>query len=404
MDHYKEGPKAPLAGHLPKPRGKTAKPHNAVLFHADATDPDMLYFSRFHAHDPYLAFAVNGRRFAVTHESEYGRMLKESVFDEILLLQDVRDETAKRFKLPKGEIPALHEMVLHLAKLHHVPNFRVGPRFPIGLGRKLREAGMTLEIADDNGLLPERQIKTADEVAALRKGNQASEAGFRIVAKTLAEAKIRNGTLVHNGTILTSERLRELISHAAFDAGAVALHTIASPGDQAVDNHCVGHGPIRAGELIVVDIFPRRPTDGYWGDMTRTYLKGRASDEQRRLVRTVKRAHQLAIDMIKPGVAGGKVHNAVQAFFDREGYETVRGSKDIKGFFHALGHGVGLEIHEAPIMRAGSGWKFRKGMVVTVEPGLYYRGLGGCRIEDMVHVVPGGCELISRAPYKWEIP
>jgi Xaa-Pro aminopeptidase len=329
---------------------------------------------------------------------EYSRMLNESAFDEILLLNEVREGAAKRFKLPEGKIPDLHQMVIHLAELHDIPNFRVGPRFPIGLGRRLREAGMTLEIADDAGLFPERQVE------ALRNSNQASEAGFRIVAKTLAESKIRNGKLVHGGSILTSERLRELIFQAAFSAGGVALHTIASAGDQAVDNHCVGHGPIRAGELIVVDIFPRRPADGYWGDMTRTYLKGHASDAQRRLVRTVKRAHQLAIDMIKPGVTGGKVHDAVQAFFDREGYETVRGSRDPKGFFHALGHGVGLEIHEEPIMRSKAPCKLRKGMVVTVEPGLYYHGLGGCRIEDMVHVVPGGCELISRAPYKWEIP
>ena len=377
---------------------------SSILFHADATDPDMLYFSRFQAVDAYLAFVANGKRVGVTHAIEYGRMTKESSFDEILLLNEVSDGASRRFKLPKGKSPDLHEMVLYLAELYGIPNFLVGPRFPVGLARKLREAGMTLEIADDEGLFPQRQIKTAAEVESLRKGNKVSEACFRVVTKTLAESKIRNGKLVHGGSILTSERLRDLISHAAFDAGGVALHTIAAPGDQAVDNHCVGHGPIHAGELIVVDIFPRRVDDGYWGDMTRTYLKGKASDAQRRLVRTVKQAHKLAIDMIKPGVTGGKVHDAVQAFFDKEGYETVRNSKNPKGFFHALGHGVGLEIHEAPIMRSGAPWKFRKGMVVTVEPGLYYHGLGGCRIEDVVHVVPGGCELISRAPYKWEIP
>jgi Xaa-Pro aminopeptidase len=294
-------------------------------------------------------------------------------------------------------------MVLHLAELHDIPNFQVSSRFPAGMARKLHESGMTLEIANGNGLFPGRQIKTAAEVEALRKGNKASEAGFRAVARTLAESKIRNGKLVHGGRILTSERLRDLISHTALDAGAVALHTIVSPGDQAVDNHCVGHGPIRAGELIVVDIFPRRIEDGYWGDMTRTYLKGKASDAQRRLVRTVKEAHKLAIDMIKPGVTGGRVHDAVQSFFDKQGYETVRNSRTPKGFFHALGHGVGLEIHEEPIMRSKAPCKLRKGMVVTVEPGLYYEGLGGCRIEDTVHLVPGGCELISRAPYKWEI-
>jgi Xaa-Pro aminopeptidase len=399
MNHFKQEHRFSPAGH--KPHGKEAK---SILFHAEATDPDMLYFSRFQAFDPYLAFTVEGRRFAVITAGEYGRMVKESAFDEILLLDEVREKAAMRFKLPENKKPELHQMVLHLAEVHGIPNFRVGPRFPAGLARKLREAGMTLEIADENGLFPERQIKTAAEVEALRKGNKASEVGFRIVAKTLAESKIRNGKLVHGGSVLTAERLRALINHAVLDAGASALHTIAAPGDQAVDNHCVGHGPIRAGELIVVDIFPRRIEDGYWGDMTRTYLKGKASDAQRRLVRTVKKAHKLAIDMIKPGVTGGKVHDAVQAFFDKEGYETVRESKEPKGFFHALGHGVGLEIHEEPIMRSKASCKLRKGMVVTVEPGLYYHGLGGCRIEDTVHLVPGGCELISKAPYKWEIP
>ena len=372
--------------------------------HADASDPDMLYFSRFNAFDPYLAFSVNGRRIAVTHAMEYGRMAKESAFDEILLLNEVRDGATKRFKLPEGKSADTAQMVMHLAELHDIARFTVGPRFPLGLARQLTLSGVTLDVAENDGLFPERQIKTAAEAGALRKANRASEAGFRIVAKTLAESKIRNGKLIHDGSILTSERLRELIFHTAYDAGSVALHTIAAPGDQAVDNHCVGHGPIRAGELIVVDIFPRRIEDGYWGDMTRTFLKGRASDAQRRLVRTVRKAHQLAIDMIKPGVTGGRIHDAVQSFFDKQGYETVRDSTAPQGFFHALGHGVGLEIHENPIMRSKAPWKIRKGMVLTVEPGLYYHGLGGCRIEDMVHVVPGGCELISKAPYKWEIP
>jgi Xaa-Pro aminopeptidase len=404
MNHFKERPKFASASHNSKARSGATKQTHSVLLHADASDPDMLYFSRFRAFDPYLAFSVNGRRFAVTHPLEYGRMAKESAFDEILLLNEVRNGAVERFKLPKDKSPDTAQIVLHLAELHGIPSFKVGPRFPHGLARKLREAGMTLDIAENDALFPERQIKTAAEVEALRKGNKASEAGFRVVAKTLAESRIRNGKLVHGGNILTSERLRELIFHAAHQVGGIALHTIAAPGDQAVDNHCAGHGPIRAGELIVVDIFPRRMEDGYWGDMSRTYLKGQASDAQRRLVRTVRKAHQLAIDMIKPGVTGGKLHDAVQSFFDKQGYETVRDCKAPQGFFHALGHGVGLEIHEEPIIRSKAPCKLRKGMVVTIEPGLYYHGLGGCRIEDVVHVVSGGCELISKAPYKWEIP
>lgn len=384
------------------PNKRTHQPES-VLFHSDSSDPDMLYFSRINAFDPYLAFSVGRKKFGVAHASEYGRMIAESGFDEILLLHEISEGAARRFKLPKGQPPTTCQLVRHLAKLYRIPAFRVSARFPAGLAEDLQQAGLKLEIEKSGVLFPEREVKTADEVEALRKGNRASAAGFRVVAKTLAESKVRRGQLVHQGRVLTSERLRELISHAALDEGAVALHTVASCGDQVCDNHCAGHGPILAGELIVVDIFPRRPEDGYWGDMTRTFLKGRASDAQRRLVRTVKRGHELSIRMIKPGQVGGKVHDAVQAFFDKEGYETVRDSPAPKGFFHALGHGIGLEVHESPIMRAGVPWKFRKGQVVTVEPGLYYQGLGGVRIEDVLHVVPGGNEKISRAPYKWEI-
>ena len=363
----------------------------------------MLYFSRCNACDPYLAFTVGRKKFGVTPAMEYGRMVAESDFDEVLLLHEISDGAARRFKLPKGRAPSLCQMVRHLAKVYQIPGFRIGERFPAGLALDLKQAGMKIEADKSGGLFPEREVKSAVEVEALRKGNRASAAGFRVVAKTLAESKIRRGQLVHQGKVLTSERLRELISHAALDEGAVALHTIASCGDQVHDNHCAGSGPILANELIVVDIFPRRPEDGYWGDMTRTFLKGQASDAQRRLVRTVKRAHELSMRMIKPGQVGGEVHDAVQTFFDNEGYETVRNSQNVKGFFHALGHGVGLEVHEDPFMRAKAPWKFKEGHVVTVEPGLYYLGLGGCRIEDVLHVIPGGNERISSAPYKWEI-
>jgi len=351
----------------------------------------MLYFSGFQAFDPYLAFTAGKKKIGVTPAMEYGRMVQESAFDEVLLLHEIREGAAKRFKLPPGKEPATSQLVRHLAKLYRIREFRIAARFPAGLACDLREAGLKLEIDKNGAFFPRRECKTADEIEAIRKGNRASAAGFRVVAKALAESKVRRG------------QLREMISHACFDEGAVALHTIAAIGDQSVDNHSAGHGPVRAGELIVVDIFPRRPEDGYWGDMTRTFLKGRASDAQRRLVRTVKRGQELAIGMIKPGVVGGRVHEAVQSFFDKEGYETVRDSSEPKGFFHGLGHGLGLEVHETPFMRAGAPWKFKKGHVVTVEPGLYYHGLGGVRIEDVVHLVPGGNEKISSYTYKWEI-
>lgn len=389
---------------MPKASAKnstSAKP--AILFHADAHDPDMLYFSRFSAFDPYLAFSFGGKKIGVSHSMEYQRMLAESDFDEVLLLNDVQADAAKRFKVSDYRKTSLSQQVQQIAKRYGIKEFRVGSRFPAGLAFELNAAGLKISAESDGELFPERIIKSADEIDALRKGNAASAAGFKAVKKALTESKIKGDTLIYQGRVLTSERLRELISIAALEQGAIALHTITAGGDQACDCHNAGSGPIRPNELIVVDIFPRRPSDGYWGDMTRTFLKGKASDAQKKLVRTVKKAHALGIELIKPGVSGGKVHNAVQSFFDKEGYVTERDCPEPKGFFHGLGHGIGLEVHEVPFMRATADFKFKAGMAVTVEPGLYYKGLGGVRIEDTIHVTPGGNELISSSSYQWEI-
>lgn len=380
------------------------KPPSSLLFHADSGDPDMLYFSRFRSSDPFMAFTHNNRSYGLAVPMEFSRMKEESAFDEVLLLSELREDAAKRFKLPKDTPPDDSHVVLHLAKEYGIKEFQVSSRFPAGLAFKLKDAGLHIHPAENGNLLPQRLCKTADEVAALRKGNRASAAGLHAVSKTLAESKIRNGKLVHNGTVLTSERLRDIISIATLVEGAIALDTIAAFGDQACDCHNAGTGPIRANELIVVDIFPRRVADGYWGDMTRTFLKGKASDAQRKLVRTVKRGHEVGMRMVKPGVTGGRIQQAVEDFFAKEGYKTVKNSREPEGFFHAIGHGIGLEVHEGPSVRPDAKQKLKKGMVITIEPGLYYRGLGGCRIEDVMHVTKDGGEKLSSAPYKWEIP
>jgi len=375
----------------------------ALLFHASSDDPDMYYFSRFHSSDPYLAFRIDGRRFGLSVPMEYSRMKGQSAFDDVLLLPEIREATARQFKLAEGTVPTNCQVVQHIAKRYRVKSFRIANRFPAGLAMELMQAGIKLEAAAPGDILPERAIKTPEEIVAMRKANKASAAGHHAVAKTLRESKIRKGFVIHQGRKLTSERLREIIFAACIEHGAVAADTIAAGGDQACNCHEAGHGPIRANELIVCDIFPRRVSDGYWGDMTRTFLKGKASDAQRHLVRTVKRGHELAIRAVKPGVTCGSVQKVVDDFFVKEGYKTKRNSREPEGFFHAVGHAIGLEVHEEPVVRAKAKPKLKAGMVITIEPGLYYREIGGCRIEDVIHVVTGGSEKISSAPYKWEI-
>ena len=171
-------------------------------------------------------------------------------------------------------------------------------------------------------------------------------------------------------------------------------------GDQACDPHERGSGPLFADSLIILDIFPRDAASGYYGDMTRTVVRGRATDEQRRLWETVRDGQSLALKRMKPGVDGLKVHNQVKQFFTDQGFPTeVRDGRQV-GFFHGTGHGLGLEIHEIPRFQKTV---FKPRQVLTVEPGLYYPGLGGVRIEDVAVVTENGNRIISRFEKRLEI-
>src|SRR3989440_4660294 len=203
-----------------------------------------------------------------------------------------------------------------------------------------------------------------------------------------------------SGKTLTSEALRAEIDSAILRAGGLPANTIVAGGDQACDPHERGFGPLKADSLIILDIFPRHAKSGYFGDMTRTVLRGRASEEQRRLWETVREGQALALKKMKPGVDGLKLHNEVKQFFTDRGFPTeVRDGRQV-GFFHGTGHGLGLEIHEFPRFQKTV---FKPGQVITVEPGLYYPGLGGVRIEDVAVVTKRGIRMLSHFEKRLEI-
>jgi Xaa-Pro aminopeptidase len=203
-----------------------------------------------------------------------------------------------------------------------------------------------------------------------------------------------------SGTVLTSELLRAEIDTAVLRAGGLPANTIVAGGDQACDPHERGHGPLKANSLIIIDIFPRAAASGYYGDLTRTVLRGRASDEQRRLWETVNEGQALALKKMKPGVDGLKLHKEVKQFFADRGYPTELRDGRQTGFFHGTGHGLGLEIHEHPRFQKTI---FKAGQVLTVEPGLYYPGLGGVRTEDVVAITKSGIRMLSRFVHQLEI-
>ena len=377
-----------------------AKNSPPPLLYADTErSSDALYFGRVGVPDPFVAFGLRGKKYAVVSALEFGRVKKTSDFDVVLplevYLKRARDLWPQRR-------PGAAEVIFLLSKDLKQSRFTVPDDFPAGVFDKLFELGLDLEVAE-GALFPEREIKTPAESAAIREGNRLSALGFAAAEKILRAAKISGRTLRHRGQVVTSEMLKFAIEVAILEAGGVSSNTIVAGGDQACDPHERGFGPIRANELIILDIFPRVTATGYHGDMTRTFLRGRASDAQRALVAAVRAAQSAATKMIRTGVNGRHVHNKCVEIFTARGFETKHTAKGSVGFFHGTGHGLGLAVHEPPRMSPTIDYPLKKNSVVTVEPGLYYPGLGGCRIEDVVQVTAAAPKMLSRYHYNWEL-
>ncbi len=177
-----------------------------------------------------------------------------------------------------------------------------------------------------------------------------------------------------------------MIDCAIAEVGGLAAHTIVAGGEQGCDPHEGGHGQLFANEPIILDIFPRAQATGYFGDITRTVVRGRASEAVRKLYDAVHAGQRLAFRRMRAGTPTAEIHRAVQELFVSRGYSTGPRNGRMAGFFHGTGHGLGLEIHEAPRVGATSTGKLQAGQVVTVEPGLYYPGIGGVRLEDVALV------------------
>lgn len=369
-----------------------------LLYSDTARSADMLYFGRFNVPDPFIAFGIGQKKIAVLNALEFGRARKSSGFDVILPLEPWLKKA--RAQHPDTKV-GVAEVIALLARHYKQRGFSVPEDFPAGLCDRLRALG--LKINPVATLFPKREIKTAAEAAAIREGNRCSALGIAAAEKLLRASTIKGGKLVHGGQPLTSEKLKTAIEIACLEAGALSIDTIAAGGDQACDPHERGHGQLRANELIIVDVFPRVTATGYHGDMTRTFLKGRANEAQHNLVSAVRAAQLAALHVVRAGVNGRHVHQQCLDIFARHGFETKHTPKGSVGFFHGTGHGLGLEVHEPPRVSGTMDYILKKDSVVTVEPGLYYPGLGGCRIEDVVQVTAKTPKLLSTFHYDWEL-
>ena len=275
--------------------------------------------------------------------------------------------------------------------------------FPLALADGLRKRGLTI-YAENAAFYPERQYKTPEEIVHITSALRVAEEGMRRGINIIKEASVNNdGILEWHGEILTSEILRAEINIRMIRLGGFSCSTIAACGQHAAEPHNTGSGPISAEKTIIMDIFPRIQKTGYWGDLTRTVVKGRAPDIVKNAYNAVSEAREYAKTLIKPGAIPSEIHQAAKEIMEKRGFRTGRQCGHNFGFFHGLGHSLGLEIHEKPSLSPVNGEPLKGGEVLTVEPGLYYPEWGGIRLEDIITVTPDGCRCLTEIENVLEI-
>ena len=375
---------------------KTKDKTTRLIVAASETDADMLYATRFFAPDPFIFLQRNGKRTLVLSNLEIGRGRRQAKADEFVSFDQLEREVRGKSK----KAPPYERVLSHFLRKRGVRSAIVPANFPLGYAQELVAGKIRLRAT--NGLFwPEREAKSEKEIEMIGRALRITEIGLKRAVEVLVRSTItREKKLRWLGKTLTSEMLRAEIDSAILRAGGTPTGTIVAGGEQACDPHERGFGPLYANSLIILDVFPRDAKTGYFGDMTRTVLRGRASEAQRKLWEAVKAGQALALKKIRAGVDGMTIHKAIQNLFRERGFPTeVRRGKNV-GFFHGTGHGLGLEIHEYPRLQKVT---LKDRQVLTVEPGLYYPGLGGVRHEDVVIVTKSGCKILSRFPKRLEI-
>ncbi len=364
-----------------------------LLYASSAVDADILYASGFHAHDPFWYFSVGERHGVVVSKLEADRAAKEAVPGlEILEIGDVAGKpSASQDDVADG-----------LSRMLGVAEWRVPAAFPCMLADKMRCRG--LSVVPISGLFfPERRAKSADEIAAVGKGLALAEKAMGRVVDILSDSSVDvNGVLSFEGETLTSERLKFEIAVTVLRGGGGGDSPIVACGLAASRPHDAGAGPILAGEPIVVDIFPRGATD-YHGDITRTFVKGAAGEAVVKAFNAVREARDDTKGLVRAGIPCAELHVHAANILKRHGFETGKRDGVNFGFFHGLGHGVGLDVHENPRVSEFSKDILREGDVITIEPGLYYPEWGGVRLEDMVAVGKSGGVFLTDFPTFLEV-
>ncbi len=385
----------PPEAHKSKSRlGFDMKKIGKLIVGSGESSADMRYATGLSTPDAFIWGANDCRSIAVLSPLEFDRARLQAKREVELM--------------PESELGGATraERIFRLAQALGVNGFAVPSDFPLLVADALRGMGISLEPAGEGRFFPEREFKQECELEMIVRSLRAAEAGVNRAAAVLADSSVAaDGSLVFEGEVLSSERLRAEIDTELLRHGTLPTGTICAGGRQGACPHNAGEGVLYADTPIVMDVFPRSTASGYWGDLTRTMLKGKAPQVVKNAYCAVREARDFAKTLIRPGAIPEDIHRAAAGILEKHGFFTGRNDGGDFGFFHGLGHGVGLEIHEAPRLSLRNRAPLKGGEVITVEPGLYYPEWGGIRLEDMVFVeLGGGCRCLTECADFLEIP
>jgi Xaa-Pro aminopeptidase len=363
---------------------------NVLIYGAPEASPDLFHEIPEGIIDPFLYVETNGRRGATVSVLDEHKVRPHGI--EVIDPYDLGIDELLESGISRHEVEL--ELCRRACERFGVRSARVPAEFPLGVGDHLRAGGVDV-VVDAEAFVTRRRIKTEAEIAGIRRAQAAADAAMAVGARMIRE--LRAG--------LTSEEVRAAMQEVCDEHGCdLPDDAIVSHGPQGAIGHEAGHGPIGAGEPVIVDIWPRDRASHCWADMTRTFIAGggEPSDVLAEYWRLTRDSLERSFAAVRAGADGRDIYALSCEPFEAAGYPTQRskppGEKLDEGYFHSLGHGVGLEVHERPNLGRTHD-PLLAGDVITLEPGCYRKDLGGVRLEDLVLVTEDGAELLTDFPY-----
>ncbi|MDV0444834.1 Methionine aminopeptidase 1, mitochondrial [Methanimicrococcus sp. At1] len=377
---------------------------DAYLMHGAIHDSDIYYATRFLASDPFSYLrTADGDEILLVSDMEKGRADIESrVPNE--KIKTTSDYNYRDLVKAQKDADLAYTLVLkQISGEKNVKTVAVSYEFPAYYYNRLQKEGIDVVLMKSPFEKP-RSVKTAEEIGKIAESQKAAEKAMSAAIEMIQKSSpddLGSGKLVYGGQVLTGKMVLSEIARVLMENNCADDETIVACGPDSADPHAKTYGSLYANHPIVIDIFPQHKYSRYFGDMTRTVIRGEVSEELIRMYDVVKGAQEIGVQTAKPGITCAAVHNAVCDYLEEAGYDTYRSGSKV-GFIHTTGHGVGLDIHESPSV-SDNPHILEPGNVITIEPGLYYPEIGGIRIEDTIVITEDGCRNLNTLPKIFEI-